>query len=119
MQRKILGAAMVALLALGLVLSGCKDDGGPPPEVWAGGVYYTGNNPSPADATLTITGSNWAISVPAWDNEYQTGTFTRSGNYVELFQNGSSVGIGTITGNDMEIYASVRGRDVIGNFAKQ
>jgi hypothetical protein len=112
MQKKILGLGMVALLAFGLMLSGCKDDaGGPPPEVWTGDVLVTGTgtavNYGSAPATLTLTGSDWHLVAKNLDkniNIDEQGTFTVLGEIagiksMQILQENKPIGTASILDN--------------------
>jgi hypothetical protein len=71
----------LVLLVFGLVLAGCGDkDSGDPTSPGGGGLSgIWGGNVLGYSATVSITSTNWTLSVPGYNNFTDYGTYTVDG----------------------------------------
>jgi hypothetical protein len=108
-NRKLYWGIPGLLLVFGLILTGCKDDGGDPDPAPApsnpfvgtwNGTAHDGYNSSPA--TIIVTDSTWNFICQEISMN-ESGSYTYSGNSATLNQGGSVFGSATISGNTLSV----------------
>jgi hypothetical protein len=121
MQKKIWVVGAVALLAIGLALSGCKNDSDTEPRTaWTGSNVMLDGNSFSATVYTTESGS-WQLIIPDAEVD-ESGTYTMGtdGRTATLKRGDTTLGTVTIVGNNMSLTnISLNGHTLIGTLTKQ
>ena len=99
MKKFFLFGMAFLLFASSLAMISCGSEGGGGSNRFAG--TWTSSSPTPA--TLKFGSSDWTLTIPSL-NVNAKGNYsfpTSADHYINLFQNGSTVGQATISGSTM------------------